>query len=161
LQHFTVIVTLIGVLALVAPQGIAAASSETAHAATVIPVVVIKRHGSVAVFTEIRIHGRPFLFQVDTGAERTLVDPAVTRQLHLALGAPVTGCGITGCAVAHRVRLENWSIGGQALPPTTAVSTLIFGAASRRIGFGLLGSDVLSKFGSVTIDYLHGTMTLG
>jgi hypothetical protein len=27
--------------------------------------------------------------------------------------------------------------------------------------FGLLGSDVLSRFGAVTIDYSHAVLTLG
>ncbi|MBV9683705.1 MAG: hypothetical protein JO046_18080, partial [Solirubrobacterales bacterium] len=56
-------------------------------------------------------------------------------------------------------RLSNWSIGGQPLPSVVASSSPIVGTGG--FGFGLLGSDVLSRFGSVTIDYRDKLLTLG
>lgn len=164
MRRLTVILTLIATFAFATPEGLAAASSPAAHAAharAVIPVAVIKRHGAVAVFAKVVVHGRPFLFQVDTGASTTLVNPTIASDLHLTLGRPIKGCGVTGCAIAHEVRLGNWSIGGVELPSVVGISEPVVLGGSPHFGFGLLGSDVLSHFGSVSIDYRHDTMTLG
>ena len=40
-----------------------------------------------------------------------------------------------------------------------ATSSVIAGADGK--AFGLLGSDVLSHFGTISIDYAHGVLTLG
>lgn len=142
-------------------DGVASARPVGAHAAAVVPIVVLhSRSGGTAVATKVIIHGHAFPFLVDTGASVTLINPTIARRLHLkSIGKPHTLCGVTGCAQARRVRLKNWSVGGQPLPPVVVTSSPITGANG--FGFGLLGSDVLSKFGSVTIDYRDHTMTLG
>lgn len=142
-------------------QGVAAASGSTAHAAAVIPVVVIKSGGgATAVFARVVIHGHVFPFLIDTGATVTLVDPAIAARLHLrTVGKPHRFCGVTGCSAARRVRLRNWSVGGQPLPDIVASSSPIAGTGGH--AFGLLGSDVLSQFGSVTIDYRNKQLILG
>jgi predicted aspartyl protease len=112
------------------------------------------------VFAKVIIHGRAFPFLVDTGASTTLVNPRLARRLHLkTVGKKHTFCGVTGCATARRVRLSRWNISGVPLPSVVASSAPIVG--TNGFGFGLLGSDVLSKFGSVTINYSGKTMTLG
>jgi predicted aspartyl protease len=132
-----------------------------AHAASVVPIVVLKsRAGGTVVAAKVIIHGRAFAFVIDTGASVTLVNPTLAERLHLkTVGQPHRFCGVTGCATARRVRLANWSIRGQPLPNVVVASSPITGASG--FGFGLLGSDVLSTFGSVTIDYRDKTMTLG
>jgi predicted aspartyl protease len=162
-RRFTVAVCLSAVIGLATVSvPVASATPAGAHAAqAVVPIVVIhsKSNGTV-VAAKVIIHGRPFAFLVDTGASVTLVNPTIARRLHLkTIGKPHTFCGVTGCAQARRVRLANWSIGGQALPSVVVSSSPITGASG--FGFGLLGSDVLSKFGAVTIDYKDKTMTLG
>jgi predicted aspartyl protease len=146
--------TLSGTVAWARPVG--------AHAAqAVVPIVVLhSKSGGTVVAAKVIIHGRPFAFLIDTGASVTLVNPTIARRLHLkTVGKPHTFCGVTGCAQARRVRLNRWSIGGQPLPNVVVSSSPITGASG--FGFGLLGSDVLSKFGAVTIDYRDKTMTLG
>ena len=162
MPRFTVAVCLSAVVGLASVGGsVASASPVGAHAAAVVPIVVLKsRTGGTEVAAKVIIHGRAFAFLLDTGASVTLVNPTLAERLHLkTVGKPHQLCGVTGCATARRVRLRNWSIGGQPLPNVVVASSPIAGASG--FGFGLLGSDVLSKFGSVTIDYQGKTMTLG
>ncbi|MBV9806564.1 MAG: retropepsin-like domain-containing protein [Solirubrobacterales bacterium] len=141
--------------------GGAVASARPAHAASVVHIVVLhSRTGGTVVAAKVIIHGRAFPFLIDTGASVTLVTPTLARHLHLrTVGQPHQFCGVTGCSTARRVRLSNWSIGGQPLPSVLASSSPIVGTGG--FGFGLLGSDVLSRFGSVTIDYRDKLLTLG
>ncbi len=141
--------------------GGAVASTRPARAASVVHIVVFhSRTGGTVVAAKVVIHGRAFPFLVDTGASVTLVNPTLARRLHLrTVGKPHKFCGVTGCSLARRVRLSNWSIGGQPLPSIVASSSPIVGTGG--FGFGLLGSDVLSRFGSVTIDYRDKLLTLG
>ncbi|MBV9335220.1 MAG: retroviral-like aspartic protease family protein [Solirubrobacterales bacterium] len=149
--------TIVGLAAV----GEAAGSPRPAHAASVVHIIVVRsRTGGTVVAAKVIIHGRAFPFLVDTGASVTLVNPALARRLHLRrVGKPHKFCGVTGCSSARRVRLSNWSIGGQPLPSILASSSPIAGTGG--FGFGLLGSDVLSQFGAVTIDYRDKLLTLG
>jgi predicted aspartyl protease len=162
-RRFIVAVCLSAVLAAVGAGGaVAWATPVRGHIAqAAVPIVVLhSKSGGTVVAAKVIIHGRPFAFLIDTGASVTLVNPTIARRLHLkAVGKPHTFCGVTGCAQARRVRLSRWNIGGVPLPNVVVSSSPITGASG--FGFGLLGSDVLSKFGSVTIDYADKTMTLG
>ncbi len=158
----SVLVCLATVLAF-ATVGGASASAEPAdaHAASVVHITVIRsRTGGVLVGAKVFIHGRPFAFLIDTGASKTLINPTIARRLHLkAVGRPHRFCGVTGCTMARRVRLSHWRVGDQPLPSILVTSSPIAGTAG--FGFGLLGSDVLSRFGAVTIDYRDRLLTLG
>lgn len=138
-----------------------AAVGGEAHAASTIPLRVVKaRDGETLAFAIVIIHGKRFPFLIDTGSSKTLVDDALAKKLHLkTVGRPIKVTGV-GCSEgARKVRLKNWSIGGQPLPSIVATSSVIAGADGQ--AFGLLGSDVLSKFGTISIDYAHGELTLG
>lgn len=162
MRRFIVAVCMSTIVAVAAVGGsVASARPVGAHAAAVVPIVVLhSKSGGTVVAAKVIIHGRAFAFLIDTGASVTLINPTIARRLHLkTVGKPHTFCGVTGCAQARRVRLSRWSIGGQPLPSVVVSSSPITGASG--FGFGLLGSDVLSKFGSVTIDYRNKLMTLG
>ena len=74
------------------------------------------------------------------------------------LHVPATGdkhsvAGITDVTNVKTLRVANWSVGGVQLPATTIVETnLPFGNADGGVQ-GLLGSDMLSQFDVITIDY--------
>ena len=155
------IVVCLTTIAALGALGGAVASARPARAAAAVHIVVLhSRSGGTVVAAKVVIHGHAFPFLVDTGASVTLVNPALAKRLHLrTVGKPHQFCGVTGCSSARRVRLSNWSIGGQPLPSVVASSSPIVGTGG--FGFGLLGSDVLSRFGSVTIDYRDRLLTLG
>ena len=136
-------------------------TTERAHAAATVKLLILRaRDGSTAALAPVVIHGHTFPFLIDTGATRSVVDQALMKKLHLArVGRPIRIGGVGCVSTARNVRLSRWRIGSQALPSIVVTSTRIAGANGH--AFGLLGSDVLSRFGSATIDYAHATLTLG
>ena len=62
------------------------------------------------------------------------------------------------CLASHASGLLAGASAGQPLRSVVVASSPITGVSG--FGFGLLGSDVLSKFGAVTIDYRDKTMPL-
>ena len=143
------------------PARVRGASITGAHAAASIAPLQILRapDGEVLARARVRIHGRAFWFIIDTGSASSLVNLAVARQLHLGtVGRPIKVTGVGCSETAHRVRLSNWSIGGHPLPKITATSSML---TQPRLAVGLLGSDVLSRFGVFGIDYAHGVLILG
>ncbi len=152
---------LVGSFVLVAFTGWGDASVPRAHAAATVPVVILKaRDGATLALARVIVHGRAFPFLIDTGSSNTLLDVALARKLHLKnIGRPIKVTGVGCSETAHKVRLAHWSIGGQPLPSIVATTSVIAGANGK--AFGLLGSDVLSHFGAIGLDYAHGQLTLG
>ena len=102
----------------------------------------------------------PFDFALDTGAARSVIDSRVVSQLRL----PTTGTeqavtGVSGTSQAVRVRVTSWRVDAVALPDATVLSLRLPSGGSPTLS-GLLGSDMLSRFRTVTIDYQAGTITL-
>ncbi len=104
-------------------------------------------------------HG-PYDFALDTGAARSVVDSRVASQLRLpTTGREQTITGVSGTSEAIRVRISAWRVDTTALPDATILSLRLPGSAGPTLS-GLLGSDMLSQFRTVTIDYRDGTITL-
>ncbi len=160
MRRFIVVVSV--VCALATPGVMAGVASATdARAAQTIPLVVVKeRNGATAALVRVFIHGQLVPMLVDTGATVSVINRTAARKLHLKMvGKPHRFCGVTGCALAGRVRVKNWNVGGVPLPTVVVSSSPIAGLNAHP--FGLLGSDVLSRFGSVTIDYANKELILG
>jgi len=103
-------------------------------------------------------HG-PYDFALDTGAARSLVDSRVATQLRLpTAGSEQAVTGISGTSEAARVRVTSWRVDSVELPDTTILS-LRLPPGGQSLS-GLLGSDMLSRFRTVTIDYSSGTVTV-
>ena len=161
MRRLVVLAGLVGSFVFVAFTGWGDASVPRAHVTSTVPLVILKaRDGETLALARVVVHGRAFPFLIDTGSSKTLVDDALARKLGLkTVGRPIKVTGV-GCSEgARKVRLKNWSIGGQPLPNIVATSSVIAGANGH--AFGLLGSDVLSHFGTISIDYAHGQLTLG
>jgi clan AA aspartic protease (TIGR02281 family) len=137
------------------------ASATDARAAQTVPLVVVKTpDGATAALVRVVIHGQVVPMLVDTGATLTVINRTAARRLHLrTVGKRHKFCGVTGCSLARRVRVANWNVGGVSLPDVVVSSSPIAGLNAHP--FGLLGSDVLSQFGSVTIDYRDQQLILG
>lgn len=162
MRRLFVLAGLVGAFIVAAASGdLPAFAAPPARTASTAPLRIVRaKDGEVLALARVIVHGRPFPFLIDTGSSKSLVDVALARQLHLkTVGKPIEVTGVGCTSAAHKVRLANWSIGGQPLPSTIATSTVVAGADGQALG--LLGSDVLSRFGAIGIDYAHGVLTLG
>jgi predicted aspartyl protease len=121
---------------------------------------VVKRNGAAIVIAPLVIRGRTYQFVVDTGATATVVDQSYAAQLGLVRtkAAPIRVAGVTGTGTAYLATIKDWQIGKAKIPTSTiTVSTVNLGPGL----VGLLGSDVLSTFGKITINYSAQTASLG
>jgi predicted aspartyl protease len=134
----------------------------TVHGQLLVDIKVIKHGRQVLALVPVTINGKgPYAFALDTGASQSLVDSQVAR----ALGVPTTGgkqqiAGVASISKVRSIRVRDWRVGKVKLPPTTVVeANLPFGNATSGVQ-GLLGSDMLSDFDVVTIDYAHSRLLL-
>ena len=99
----------------------------------------------------------PYRFILDTGASFTLIDRSVVDQLHLPIvGAPRTLSGIFGSGPARVVHVTTWRAEDVSLPAADVYTAK--GQFFNPFISGLLGSDVLSKFQSIIIDFEGGRL---
>lgn len=148
-------VVAVALIALVAFGGWVGISLAQPLSAEVPLQVVQTPDGQVLAFVPVTIQGEgPFSFALDTGASQTLIDRQVVNQLDLpVVGQPQQVIGIAGSTDARTVRVEDWSIGDVPLPPSVLADVNLPGSGRASELQGLLGSDVLSSFGTITIDY--------
>jgi predicted aspartyl protease len=123
-------------------------------------VVTTPSHETMAL-VPVRINGRgPYPFAVDTGASASLIDARLAQKLSLP-DEGTTGLlsGVAGSAHGTKTRLSDWSIGRVRLPAVPIASLKLAGPDGKG-PMGLLGSDVLSRFGKVAVDYEHSRLIL-
>jgi hypothetical protein len=122
-------------------------------------------HGSgnsILVLVPITIAGEgPYNFALDTGASVSLVDSKIANQL----GLPVVGdsqqvSGVGGDQVVTPIQVKSWKAGSITLPQATITKARLQQFRGDSNIQGLLGSDILSQFGTVTLNYHTGVLTL-
>jgi len=141
----------------------ATSSADTHAKEREIPLDVAQRSGQTIAFVPVTIQGHgPFAFVLDTGASSSAVDDDIARRLEL----PTTGerqpiSGVVGTDKVPVVRMTSWKAGDVALSvaDATVIDMQTPQGSNPRIQ-GLLGSDVLSRFGSVTVDFTHEVLRL-
>jgi hypothetical protein len=96
---------------------------------------------------------------LDTGAARTVINPAVLRAMGVSFDNSQRGTlkGVTGDAEVEAVRVESLEVSGMKYGPLMIVSHDAGFGPGR--GDGLLGRDFLDHF-TVTIDNARGLVTL-
>jgi predicted aspartyl protease len=126
-----------------------------------VPLKVVSGTGGVFAFARVYIGGKgPFTFTVDTGASHSVVDYDLVRRLHLrTIGAPLTVTGITCRGQAGRLPMRRWRVGRVRLP-AAEIQTIDFPDPGGGVD-GLLGSDILSTFGRISVDYGRERLVLG
>jgi hypothetical protein len=126
--------------------------------ASVVPVQVVRS----AIVANVCIEGNgPFPFLVDTGSATSLVDSSLAARLRLALvDGPRAVTSFTCKRQISFAAISRWSAGGATLPPQTVIVASARSPALPNLD-GVLGSDTLSSFGAVRIDYRQQTLTLG
>ena len=122
---------------------------------------VVSGSAGVWAFAKVFIGGKgPFTFTVDTGASHSVVDYDLVRRLHLrTVGEPLTVTGITCRGSAARLRMGKWRVGRVRLP-AAEIQTIDMPDPGGGVD-GLLGSDILSRFGTISVDYGNERLLLG
>lgn len=120
-----------------------------------VPLRVLEAGDSTIAFVPVMIGGQgPFLFALDTGASNTVVDVEVADQVGLErTGEQRDVTGVVGQQSVPLARVEQWQLGDVGLPATD-IALLDLPNPPQGQGLqGLLGSDVLSGFDYVVVDY--------
>ena len=116
-------------------------------------------------FVRVVIHGKPYTFDVDTGAATSVINSSAANALGLKKVGPPSRVQTVGCSSSSQnVLIDNWSIAGHRMPATTIAAFKIQGAGSKIDGAplaGNLGSNVMAKFGVMTIDFRSKRLNLG
>jgi hypothetical protein len=128
-----------------------------------LPLTVSTVAGQTAESVNVCIEGKgPFPFVLDSGAGQSTIDAGLAHRLHLGTAGGATmfaGVGCTG--TAQPVSVGSWSVEGLALAPQQLTAATLPQIGGRGEPDGLLGSDVLARFGAIRIDFAAGTLALG
>ncbi len=128
-----------------------------------IPITVSTVAGQVSEMVNVCLGGSgPYPFVLDSGAGESIIDRHLAAQLHLAHDGSSTEFAGVGCiGTAQPVGVTSWSVAGVPLAPESMAAATLpdFGGAGEPVG--LLGSDVLSRFGAVRLDFKAQTLTFG
>lgn len=127
-----------------------------------VPITVSTVAGQVAESLNVCIGGKgPYAFVLDSGAGQSTIDAGLARRLHLASAGPVSEFAGVGCTgTARPVSSGSWSLDGVALAPQELTAATLPQIGGKGEPVGLLGSDVLSRFGAVRIDFTAGALVL-
>ncbi len=127
-----------------------------------VPITVSTVAGQVAETVNVCIGGQgPFPFLLDSGAGQSTIDAGLAGRLHLASAGPAGLFAGVGCTGTDRpVTVDAWSLDGVALAPQTLTAATLPQIGGKGEPVGLLGSDVLSRFGAVRIDFTTGALVL-
>ena len=103
----------------------------------------------------------PYPFIVDTGAATTVFDSSLAKKLHLSWSGPSVGSQGAGCTASSRpASVTTWAVGGLTLTPQSVQVQSMPGFGGSGNPWGLLGSDVWSRFGALRFDFRRGTLTV-
>lgn len=146
-----------------ATTGAAAAPASAAPAASAagqsVPMTVVKSGSTALEIVPVYVDGHgPYRFLLDTGSSIS----SVTSRLATALHLPRTGStalikGVVKSQQVPIVAIRAWKLGHVLLTPEKVAVLNSSGSGSVA---GLLGSDELSRFSSVTEDFQHGKLLL-
>jgi predicted aspartyl protease len=120
-----------------------------------VPLRVLEAHGATLALVPVTIAGQgPYLFALDTGASTTVLDSSIADELGLErTGERREVSGVIGQQWVEMVRVEQWQLGNIALDAMD-IALLDLPSPTQGEGLqGLLGSDVLSDFDYVVVDY--------
>ncbi len=102
----------------------------------------------------------PFRFLVSTGAGSSVLTPSLVRSLGLTKKATSAVRGVTCTAAAPTVKVKHWSIAGRKLASQKLLVAPVSAPGASPTPRGIIGSDVLARFGAVRIDYQASRLVL-
>lgn len=92
----------------------------------------------------VEIDGQPLVFQLDTGASRTTITPAVRDRLRMHWGIPLSGHGAGGPIDEVELQRVRWAVVGDRHFERLTVAVVDVTKAGGSQLDGMLGQDVLS-----------------
>lgn len=127
-----------------------------------VPLTLSHVDGGTIPFVPVCVDGHgPYLFVLDTGAATSIVDTQLADALHLPTASSTpTSAGVGCVGTDRRVAIQSWLVGSVALDGQAVLEADIPGFGLSRSPAGVLGSDVLSRFGAVRIDYRSKLLTV-
>jgi hypothetical protein len=130
---------------------------------SVLPIKIVQLGKGAVVLANVCVDGvGPFPFVVDSGSALSVIDTQLSKRFHLhQVGAPEKAAGIGCSATVVPKQVSSWSLGSLALRSQAVLSASLPNLDARQPLDGVIGSDVLSRFGAVRIDYRTQTMSLG
>jgi predicted aspartyl protease len=136
--------------------------ATTANGVITIPIKVLKRGRQVEALVGMCFAGKgPYPMVLDTGAEFTVITTQFAKELGLKPSGKTLDAEGEGCTTKSRIyELESASVGGVELEGSSIFTVDAPGTGPGQPR-GSLGADVLSRFGSVKIDFKNETLTLG
>jgi predicted aspartyl protease len=137
-------------------------ASPAVGQATSVPIAVSHHAMATIALISTCINGKgPFPLIIDTGATTSEVDSQVVKALHLRSAGKSTKVSGASCSESVRpVKVSSWSVGTIALQGQTVTSSSVPNFGLHNAPAGLLGSDVLSRFGAVRLDYKNQKLIL-
>ena len=103
----------------------------------------------------------PYSFVVSTGAGQSVIGPDLQQKLKLAESSPAEPVrGATCDQTAPTATVSSISMGGVALVPQPFLVAPVPSLGLSRPADGMIGSDVLERFGAVRFDYKAKSMTM-
>lgn len=129
---------------------------------TKVPMKVSTVAGQVAELVNVCVGAKgPFPFVLDSGAGQSTIDAHLARRLHLPSAGPATlFAGVDCTGTARPVSVGQWTLEGVALAPQQVTSATLPQMGGKGEPVGLLGSDVLARFGAVRIDFTGSDLVL-
>lgn len=102
----------------------------------------------------------PYPFVVDTGSTRSIVASGLASSLHLR-GAGTVALGGSGCATTGSlVKTPVLHVKAVAIAPQQMVMAHLSKWSGKHVD-GVLGSDILGRFGAIKLDLTKHTLTFG
>lgn len=118
--------------------------------------------GGPLVVVAVCVNGQgPYPFAVATGQGTSVVSPALKQSLKLpASASSATVLGATCQTTAPTTSVQSVSLAGISLAPQAFLVATVPGLGARLAPVGIIGSDVLARFGAVRVDYRTKMLTL-
>lgn len=163
LRAVPVIAALVVLVAACAGTSGSQASAPAANAdEQTVPMQVVKQGISTLEIVPVTINGQgPLPFLLDTGSSVSSVDTKISQRL----GLPTTGETRTIRGVVSKdrvplVQMSNWKLGSATLAPEQLAAVDLTQTGGGELA-GLLGSDELSRFGDIVVDFQSRQLRLG
>ncbi len=145
------------------PAIAATTKASAAQGGDQVPLRVVQApNGATLALVPVYLHDHgPYTFALDTGASQSLIDEPIVKKLKLKVSGKTEEATAVACsAQLELVEVKRWRIGSVELPAATVTSLKLPEVNGKHGLQGLIGSDVLSRYGSFTLDYTSQLLTL-